>query len=97
MAKKNIPIHKLETYSDIGFILLNLEDNYDEWSNIDIANMEMHRDGYYMFIVMDKCDAHITIDFKNFEIKDRSIFIFFQGKSNLTFLNLEVCLDGVLQ
>ena len=50
MTKKNIPIHKLETYTDIGFILLNLENNYDEWSNIDIANMEMHRDDYYMFM-----------------------------------------------
>lgn len=85
MAKKNIPIHKLETYTDIGFILLNLEDNYDEWSNIDIANMEMHRDDYYMFMVMDKCDAHITIDFKDFEIKDRSIFYILPGQvqSNL--------------
>ena len=34
---------------------------------------------------MDKCDAHVTIDFKDFEIKDRSIFYILPGQvqSNL--------------
>lgn len=88
MAKKNIPVHKLENFTDIGFILINLEDNYDSWSNIDIANMEMHRDDYYMFMVMDKCNANIKIDFKDFQIKDRSIFYIFPGQVQSNLPNL---------
>ena len=34
MAKKNIPVHKLENFTDIGFILINLEDNYDIFNNM---------------------------------------------------------------
>lgn len=81
MTKKNIPIHKLETYTDIGFMLINLESD----SSIDLVNMEIHRDDYYMFMVMDRCDANITVDFKDFEIKDRSIFYILPGQvqSNL--------------
>lgn len=88
MAKKNIPVHKLGNFTDIGFILINLEDNYDSWSNIDIANMEMHRDDYYMFMVMDKCNANIKIDFKDFQIKDRSIFYIFPGQVQSNLPNL---------
>lgn len=85
MAKNNIPIHKLKTYTDIGFMILNLKSDYGEWSSVDLVNMEMHRDDYYMFIVMDKCNANITIDFKDFDIKDQSIFYIFPGQvqSNL--------------
>lgn len=88
MTKKYIPVHKLENFTDIGFILINLEDNYDSWSNIDIANMEMHRDNYYMFMVMDKCNANIKIDFKDFQIKDRSIFYIFPGQVQSNLPNL---------
>lgn len=85
MTKKNIPIHKLRTYTDIGFMILNLESDYGEWSSIDLVNMEIHRDDYYMFMVMDKCNVNITVDFKDFDIKDKSIFYILPGQvqSNL--------------
>lgn len=89
MTKKNIPIYKLETYTDIGFMLLYLDGNHYDLSHIDFVNMEMHRDDYYMFMVVEKCEAGLTVDFKDFEIKDKSIFYIVPGQvqSNLPDIN----------
>lgn len=80
MTMDNIPIHKLENLSNFGFKLLHLDNNHNDYSNIDVVNMEMHRDDYYMLLVMERCNVNITVDFKDFEIGDSSIFYMVPGQ-----------------
>lgn len=85
MIKKKIPVHKLKTYTDLGIKLVYLAENQNDWSNIDIANMETHRDDYYVFIIMERCEVNITVDFKDFEIGNISIFYIAPGQVQSNF------------
>lgn len=70
MRKRQIPIHTLKEYTDIGFILTHQDDLINE----ELKKVEMHRDEYYVLIVAEKSITSITVDFTEYPIKDCSIF-----------------------
>lgn len=73
MEKKkaeSIPYHSLNSTNDIGIELRRIE-------NFEIENIEVykaHRDAHYIFIVQEKGNAKIFVDFNEIDIEGNSIF-----------------------
>lgn len=82
---KDIPTHKLKNYTKADIMLLYWDGTHDEWLKEYATDLEVHRDEYYLFFVVDRSDATITIDFNDFEIGDQSIFYISPGQIQSNF------------
>jgi AraC-like DNA-binding protein len=66
-----IPLHKLHEKSPSGILLKHIRDSDILQSGKELlpAAGEIHRDNYYLFLLLECGDAHVLIDFREYHIQ----------------------------
>jgi AraC-like DNA-binding protein len=74
MKQQYIPVHRMDTHTPLGIEFSYLEIAYEQDEIMMRSEKYMiHRDDYYMFLLIDNADAFLTIDFEEIRIVGNTV------------------------